>query len=240
MTFCCQDRAVLSCAYPGPETTPAAPWVDPSKLQGSEPGPGPHTLPGLSCSSFSRLLVWPPVLATVTYAWLWSESVCFCIGVPRLWSGKPRLTSFLLFPNLPQRLLRLQLGGRVLLPRAACLPACPLLPVTEFLVVVCTSGAGLFWSVKRLLVPFTWAGAHGDSPLVWDSASLPLGSGDVWGWTLPCWEVYPVYCAPHPASAHSPLSLAPSPQLRAPALGRGRGPVAIALQLSSVSVTPDT
>ena len=123
---------------------------------------------------------------------------------------------------------------------SCCLPARPLLPVTEFLVVVCTSGAGSFWSVKRLLVPFTWAGAHGDSPLVWDSASLPLGPGDVWGWTLPCWEVYPVYCAPHPASAHSPLSLAPSPQLRAPALGRGRGPVAIMLQLSSVSVTPDT
>lgn len=123
---------------------------------------------------------------------------------------------------------------------SCCLPARPLLPVTEFLVVVCTSGAGSFWSVKRLLVPFTWAGAHGDSPLVWDSASLPLGPGDVWGWTLPCWEVYPVYCAPHPASAHSPLSLTPSPQLRAPALGRGRGPVAITLQLSSVSVTPDT
>lgn len=126
--------------------------------------------------------------------------------------GNPTLhfPPFSLFRSSPAHFPHLLSFTYSLVAECLCLgfPRLPLLLGTEFLAVVCMSGAGSFWTVERLLVPFTCAragGDGGDSPLVWGRASFSLGT--IWGWIFLFCEGHPVTRAAHPPDAHSPSSL---------------------------------
>lgn len=144
-----------------------------------------------------------------------SGSVCFCADSLCfvVWETPPYIFLPSLFSDLPPAHFPHLLSFTYsLVAECLCLGfrRLPLLLGIEFLAVVCMSGAGSFWTVERLPVPFTCAragGDGGDSPLVWGRAAFSLGTIDIWGWIFLFCEGHPVTRAANPPDAHSPSSL---------------------------------